>query len=241
MIKFKCSQCQKAITAADEHAGRKAKCPGCHTILVIPKPGPPPAPIKLDHVEVVDEEDGAPPPPPRKATPKPAPKPAPKQASPAIKAGKPRREEYAEDEEDIPEVEAVEEEDFEVVEEEEEERPRKRRRVVVAEEDEEEEERRPRKKRRKKKGRWHGEWAECPNCGAPGDAYRLYWTWWGGMIGPLFICHVRCNRCGTTYNGKSGDSNTTRIIIYYAVNLGIGLLFFICCFGLGMIGELSKH
>jgi hypothetical protein len=238
MIKFKCSQCQKAITAADEHVGRKAKCPGCQTILVIPKPSPP-APIKLDHVEVVDEVDEAPPPP-RKA----APKPAPQQTSPAIKAGKPRREEYAEEEEEIPEVEAAEEEDFEVVEDEEEERPRKRRRVVVAdEEDDEEEEERPRKKlrKKKKKRRWHGEWAECPNCGAPGDAYRLSWTWWGGMIGPLFICHVRCNRCGGTYNGKSGDYNTTRIIIYYAINLGVGLLIFIGCFGVKILTALSNH
>ena len=209
MIKFKCTQCGKEISAADEHAGRKARCPKCQAILVIPsvkaapaRPAAPPKPARPavedaveDELEEVVEEA----PPPRKS------------ASPAVKAGKPRREEY--DDEDVQDVEAVEEADEE---EEEEERPRKRRKG-------------------RRRGRWHGEWADCPNCGAPGDATRLTYTLWGGFIGPLFICHVRCNQCGATYNGKSGDYNTTRIIIWLAASWGIGLLILFSCIGLGAL------
>jgi phage FluMu protein Com len=203
MIKFKCPHCAKEISAADEHAGRKAKCPKCQTVMVIPgakaAPAPPPAappkpvvPAVEDEIEEAVEE---------------APPPARKPAYPAVKAGKPPRQEY---DEDVQDVEAVEEADDE----EEDDRPRRRRKGG-------------------RRRRWHGEWADCPNCGAPGDATRLTWTIWGGFIGPMIINHVRCNQCGTTYNGKSGDYNTTRIIIYYAINFGIGLVIFflVVCLG----------
>jgi hypothetical protein len=203
MIKFKCPTCAKEISAADEHAGRKAKCPKCQTVIVIPgakaaAPAPPKpvVPAVEDELEEAVEEA-----PPRKP------------AYPAVKAGKSRAPQY--DEEDVQDVEAVEE---------------------APEEEEEEEEERPRKRRRGgRRRRWHGEWADCPNCGAPGDATRLTWTIWGGFIGPMIICHVRCNQCGTTYNGKSGDSNTTRIIIYYAISFGIGVLILISCLGLNLM------
>ena len=47
----------------------------------------------------------------------------------------------------------------------------------------------------------------------------------GGMVGPLIINHVRCNRCGTAYNGNHGDSNTTRIVLYIVASFGIALAF----------------
>jgi hypothetical protein len=235
--------------------------------LVVPGPQAPAEPIRLDTVEVVgDDEVDEVQPPPSPTVRKPIARPPAKAPSPAIKAARPRREEVLEEVEEIPEVEAVEEEeDFEVVEEaiqtqprrrarveeeeevleaaeaEEEEPPRKKRRAQVEEDEEEEEEEQPRKKRRKKRRKWRGEWAECPNCGAPGDASRLSWTWWGGFIGPLFICHVRCNRCGATYNGKHGDSNTTRIIIYYLINVGIGLMIFFLCVALGVFSEAMNQ
>jgi|GEM_PF-1970984 DNA-directed RNA polymerase subunit M/transcription elongation factor TFIIS len=59
-------------------------------------------------------------------------------------------------------------------------------------------------------------YAVCYNCGAD-RASRVGWTFWGGIIGPAIISHVKCGRCGTTYNGKSGKSNTTAIIIYFVV------------------------
>jgi uncharacterized paraquat-inducible protein A len=137
----------------------------------------------------------APSPPPREEAEEeiPAPRPRPKAPPPA----RPRRPEPVEEEEEIPEVEAV---DDEPEEEEEEERPR-----------------------RKKKKRRRGEWADCPNCNARGDASRVWYTWWGAWLGPLIICHVRCNRCGTAYNGKSGEYNTAAIAVYVIVTTVIAL------------------
>jgi uncharacterized protein (DUF983 family) len=42
-------------------------------------------------------------------------------------------------------------------------------------------------------------------------------TWWGGVIGPKMLSHVKCGQCGLAYNGKSGQSNTTGIVIYTVV------------------------
>jgi hypothetical protein len=56
----------------------------------------------------------------------------------------------------------------------------------------------------------------CPNCGQS-DADKMNFTWWGGALGPRLFSHVKCNHCGTAYNGKSGNSNTTNIIIYSVV------------------------
>ncbi|MGH9761359.1 MAG: hypothetical protein ACREDR_37710 [Blastocatellia bacterium] len=54
------------------------------------------------------------------------------------------------------------------------------------------------------------------------------------MLGPKLLTHVKCVQCGATYNGKTGNPNTTGIIIYLVVGaivsfvlLGlIGLIFF---------------
>jgi phage FluMu protein Com len=211
MIRFQCSQCGKTINAADEHAGRKAKCPACQTVLVVPgattaAPVQPrkEAPARTRPTPAAEEDVAVSP---RKPAPRPA-KPAPS----AVRPKKPPRDEVDE----VEEVEEVEEEE-------------------AAEEEEEFEEERPRR-RRKKRRRWRGEWAECPNCGAPGDATRLWYTWWGGFVGPLVICHVRCNQCGTAYNGKTGDYNTTRILIYY----GIGLAIVLVVVAVGAVAEMLK-
>lgn len=36
MIDFQCSQCQKILRVSDEHAGAKASCPNCGTVMEIP-------------------------------------------------------------------------------------------------------------------------------------------------------------------------------------------------------------
>ena len=68
----------------------------------------------------------------------------------------------------------------------------------------------------------------CPRCARP-DPEQVKFTWWGGMLGPRLLKHVKCNGCGLTYNGKSGQSNTTNIVIYSVVlgviSLGIALFF----------------
>jgi hypothetical protein len=129
---------------------------------------------------------------------------------------------------EIEEVEVVEEadEDFE------EERPRRRGRP--ADDEEEDEDERPRRKRRSV--RRSGGFAPCPHCGSR-SAARIWYTFWGAWLGPLLLCHVRCNRCNTTYNGRTGNSNTTAIIIYvaitYGLGLALGLLFFLIRVALG--------
>lgn len=38
VIKFECDECGRAMQARSEFAGRKAKCPGCQTLVTIPEP-----------------------------------------------------------------------------------------------------------------------------------------------------------------------------------------------------------
>lgn len=66
------------------------------------------------------------------------------------------------------------------------------------------------------------EYVPCPQCRTP-DPDKVGFTWWGGLIGPRLLKHVRCKTCGTTYNGKTGRSNTKGIVIYSLVLFGIGL------------------
>jgi rubredoxin len=59
----------------------------------------------------------------------------------------------------------------------------------------------------------------CPKCGAAAE--KLKFTWWGGVLGPRILTHVRCTGCGYKYNGKSGKDNNNGIIIYSVI---VGLL-----------------
>jgi len=62
----------------------------------------------------------------------------------------------------------------------------------------------------------------------------VHYTFWGGLIGPLFINTVRCKECGTSYNGKHGDYNTVRIAIFVAVCMVIGVV-------LAVLGATTQH
>jgi hypothetical protein len=62
----------------------------------------------------------------------------------------------------------------------------------------------------------------CPNC-ASDKAEAIGFTWWGGVVGPKMLTHVKCTKCGTTYNGKTGKSNQTAISIYLAVSVVLGI------------------
>ena len=59
------------------------------------------------------------------------------------------------------------------------------------------------------------QYVPCPKCG--GASERLKFTWWGGVLGPRILSHVKCASCGHKFNGKSGKDNTTGIIIYSAI------------------------
>lgn len=71
-------------------------------------------------------------------------------------------------------------------------------------------------------------YAPCPNCQGT-NSKQVGFTWWGGVIGPKLLNHVKCQACGTAYNGKSGKSNTNGIIIYslvaFFIVLGLMLVF----------------
>ena len=71
-------------------------------------------------------------------------------------------------------------------------------------------------------GRGSSPFAACPKC----DAKRgetVSFTWWGGLLGPRLLSHVKCGGCGAGYNGKTGKSNDTAIAIYLGVGVVIGL------------------
>jgi LSD1 subclass zinc finger protein len=64
----------------------------------------------------------------------------------------------------------------------------------------------------------------CPRCGAE-KSRRVMWTAWGSFYGPSLFNHVRCPKCGTTYNGKTGRSNTLAAIVFVSIPLlGIGAI-----------------
>lgn len=64
------------------------------------------------------------------------------------------------------------------------------------------------------------EYVPCPRCTRP-DPQKVTFTWWGGVIGPSLLKHVKCNGCGFAYNGKSGQSNDMMIVAYSVV---VGLI-----------------
>jgi hypothetical protein len=39
-------------------------------------------------------------------------------------------------------------------------------------------------------------------------------TWWGGLLGPRLLHHVRCAACSAPYNAKTARSNTPGILLY---------------------------
>lgn len=108
---------------------------------------------------------------------------------------KPRRAPAADDDEedDIPEVEAA--------------------------DDDDEEERRPRKKKRKRRRGPRGSYADCPQCGSPGHATKVIYTWWGGFIGPLIFSLVQCSECGAQYNGSSGSDSSTGVTVWKVLSI----------------------
>jgi hypothetical protein len=212
MIALKCPHCAKGIRAPDEQAGKRVRCPGCKEVLTVPA-----ATTAVQSAPIAV---------------KPKPPPLPKRAA-------------IDDEEPVVVVPVIEETDAEddrprrarnrrrEEEDEDDDRPR-RRRSRYDDDDEEDEDDRPRRRRSRRR---RGAYADCPNCDAPGDATQVSWTLWGGLVGPWLLTHVRCNRCGYCYNGKSGKSNTTAIILYIVVPIIIAMPLIIC----GALGALMGH
>lgn len=236
MIRCKCPHCGKEIRAGDEHAGKKGRCPGCKELFQIPlvravKPAPAPAaerrtppPQEDADYEVVEDDDQDEAPPRRKPA---------RVEDDEDEA--PRKKKRARDEDDEAIAEAPRKKRPARDEDDEDDRPRRRR--PRDDEDDEDEEPRPRRKRdrdddyddedddrpRRKKKRRKGPYADCPNCRCRGDATRVYYSFGWGFL-PTFFSTVRCNRCGTEYHGKHGDSNLKRYLIYMAIVIPIALV-----------------
>ncbi|SMP74907.1 hypothetical protein SAMN06265222_11873 [Neorhodopirellula lusitana] len=70
-----------------------------------------------------------------------------------------------------------------------------------------------------------GRYAPCPSCGQVA-AKQVGMTWWGGVLGPKLLKHVRCTCCGRAYNGKTGGSNRWGIAIYLGVSFLLGAIAF---------------
>ncbi len=70
----------------------------------------------------------------------------------------------------------------------------------------------------------------CPRCGAP-DPERVKFTWWGGLLGPKMLSHVKCKGCGNAYNGETGQDNTQKIVLYLVVSGAVAfVVFFVISF-----------
>jgi hypothetical protein len=236
MIRFKCPHCGKEISAGDEHAGKKGRCPGCKELFQIPAvrvSRPAPAAERRTPPPPEDDEDEAPP---RR-------KPARDEEDDEDEA--PRKKKRARDEDDDEAVAEAPRKRRPARDDEDDEDDRPRRKRTRDDEDDEDDEPRARRKRgrdededdeddrpRRKKKRRKGPYADCPNCGCRGDATRIYYSFGWGFL-PMFFSTVRCNRCRTEYNGKHGDYNLKRYLIYMAIVVPIALI-------LGIIGAILE-
>jgi len=63
----------------------------------------------------------------------------------------------------------------------------------------------------------------CPKCSSE-SIKRVKWTWWGGVLGPALINSTKCESCGHTFNGNTGKSNTTAIVVYSIVLIVIAFV-----------------
>ena len=69
----------------------------------------------------------------------------------------------------------------------------------------------------------------------------MSFTWWGGVIGPRVLTHVKCPQCGHAYNGKSGGDNTTGIVIYSGIVAVVMFGFIFSLFAVaGILTVLAK-
>lgn len=72
--------------------------------------------------------------------------------------------------------------------------------------------------------------AQCPGCNSV-YATKVKFTLWGGALGPKLFHHVKCDQCGTKYNGRTGKSNLVPILIY---NLVAAVIMFLAVFAFAM-------
>ena len=107
------------------------------------------------------------------------------------------------------------------------------RKFAPPEDEDDEAEERPARSRLQRKEFREGasEFLPCPQC-ASTHAQKVGFTWWGGVLGPWMLTHVKCQECHATFNGKTGKSNANAIALYVLVSLVIVL-------GLLLVGVLG--
>ena len=81
------------------------------------------------------------------------------------------------------------------------------------------------------------QYAVCPKCGST-NAKKVSFTWWGGALGPALFSLVKCNSCGTEYNGKTGRPARNSMLIYLAVSF---LLAFCVCGGTALVSFFMNN
>lgn len=64
--------------------------------------------------------------------------------------------------------------------------------------------------------------APCYRCGST-QASKVTVSWWGGFVGPQWFHHVKCARCGKTFDAQTGKSNDDRIAVYLAVGMALAV------------------
>jgi len=65
--------------------------------------------------------------------------------------------------------------------------------------------------------------SNCPKCNGT-SIKKVKWTWWGGALGPALIHTTKCETCGYTFNGNTGKSNTTAIVLYSIIIFIIAII-----------------
>jgi hypothetical protein len=57
----------------------------------------------------------------------------------------------------------------------------------------------------------------CPACRTDVNPTPVGFTWWGGLLGAKLLSHVECPSCKARFNGKTGQDNTSAIVLYCVV------------------------
>jgi hypothetical protein len=61
-------------------------------------------------------------------------------------------------------------------------------------------------------------------------------TWWGGALGPRMLDHHKCRACAYTFNGRTGQPNTSAIATYSVIAAVIAVAVGFALYRAGVFG-----